>query len=337
MEDPDALAYQELFDRAMRDTVAIGGLPKEWEGTTGKTRDAIARCGGSAVFIDGTWKGQTVRGLLTAGHVAREFVATKGTGAIAIGRMRQSEEKTGRGIGIVEVIHTDIQLGANLRVRSHREVRFDDRGLLWLSRDGAETLRSQLGCVGYNPGRMRRANGERVPKAICAAANNAARGREEGADSLPEAVFGVNELERGIVTCVDRETGEKLEKQIWMTSIEEATEDMGGTSGAGVWSECSKEDGGGQLIGIVGSHLNGWPTANEHKLLIQPLGDILDWATKKGGSEAKHRIMDVSTGGLSTQPTRLSHSLDATRKGHDITQDDTDATWRGMRRSYMVR
>lgn len=278
MTPQDRAEYQALFDNAMRDTLTIGALPKNLEGKEGNTL-TVARdhCTASAVFLDGEWEGVQVRGLLTAGHVAKEIAGVEGRGIAALGRTRDGRPD-GKTVAFVEAEHIDERMEGNLLVPGHRDVRLNDIGLIWLSRDGAERLRSSLGCTGYNPGRGRRPY-EGTPskwKALCAAANNEWRRKRTALETPVEAAFAVDGLVRGTLEAHDVKTGERVERQIWHAQIEQGNDDMRGASGSGVWRQCHEEDGGRELVGITGSYLQGWPEKGRDALLIVPLDDALN-------------------------------------------------------------
>ena len=274
----DDQEYEALWESAMRDTLAIGALPKELEGTTGSAKDIARRqCTASAVFLDGEWKGHRLKALITAGHVVREFRETEGRGVLALGRTRDESDDR-RALAVVEALDTSLRLGENVQIRGHREVRLNDVGLLWLSGSGAERLRSTLACTGYNPGLTRRPyEGKGLVKALCAAANNEWR-RRRSPEGLPaEAAFAVYGIEQGDLTGQTVETRERAKRRISMAQIEEGYEDMCGTSGAGIWRQCHRHDGGGrELVGITGSYLRGWPERGEDRLLIVEIEEALN-------------------------------------------------------------
>ena len=84
------------------------------------------------------------------------------------------------------------------------------------------------------------------------------------------------------------ETGEWIERAIWMAEFEGQEGKMGGANGSGVGQQCRGEDGGGrELVGIVGSYLVSWPEKEDQKLLIVRTADALDELV--GGRRPEHR------------------------------------------------
>ena len=269
MDVQDKEEYQRLTDQAFRNTVAVGIGKPEWEGQTVHSHELAKQCQASGIVV----AGGGIYGVLTAGHVVAALEGQKGEGLVLIGRPRT----LGDGRRPVVVKHRGMakQIGVNLLLKEHREVRTDDVGFIWLTSGDVETIRSVLGCTGYNLTKEREPEPE-TAKALCAAANNRALQEANERGTPEECVFGVNNYQAGMVG--GRLGGETwYEKRLSLVELSEHQPTMEGTSGAGVWVQEGETGEKAKLIGVVCSHLNGWPKEGMHHLLIHTVKDVVEW------------------------------------------------------------
>lgn len=261
--------YDGLINRAGRNTLAITALPKDMEGRPVTLSELTLRARwSSGLPLYGEWGSRRITAILTAGHVVDSFTNVEGTHLVVIGRTVEGGERKPICVSVADALAVK---GRELRLPEHRKTVHNDIGLLWIGERGMEALLNDLGVIGYNPGKVRRATkGPNVHKAFMVSGNveELRLGEEE---KLPvEVARAIDLVQEGKAWGKEAGTGHRKCVKVTIARVEKQEGNVQGMSGSGVWEECHPDDGACRLLGVVGSYLRDWPPegGGDHVLFV---------------------------------------------------------------------
>lgn len=302
-----------VWERLRRHTIGIGGLPKRLQGTRTRSnrdrREVAKQVCGSGVLVQ--WGKH--QGIMTAGHCVEQ-----------IQKAMEQDLKFGHQIitgpgdfgntsaFFPKVAGATYTVGEVVEVDEGTEVPWPDWGIIWLTRDQAQTVRDLTGKVFYGADAHEKGWGSENTRMELVAVSATHEETEERAFQHSGAVLkwgwlmpidGIQILKaetieagaegsrerpsviRAVVadTTVAESIDEEADKVAGGATIPE--NDFGGTSGAGIWlvrgngHECQDI----KLIGVVTSHIPRRAADEQMNVLIgHAPNDIIRMAEQKG-------------------------------------------------------